>query len=549
MSAFSEYPIVEHETEVLVLGAGAGGCGAALAAREAGARVLLVDKGKLESCGCIGGGNDHFMCVLNSDEPHDTIDDMVEFFSKPSSGLHPETVRAWGDAMPHIRDILAGLGVEFRRNPDGTYMRTPGFGQPGAWWILIRNGQYIKTFLAKHIRELGADVLEHVMITTLLTDNGRLAGAMGYHVLDGSFHVIRAKTAVLALGPRASRAYVNSTMNPYNTQYPPSTTGSHYVLAYNAGARIICLDTKQTATVLPKSFGCPGMNGITGSGSHALNSKLERFMFRHHPKGELAPRHLLVQNMFKEQRAGGGPPFYMDMRHLEPDVREVLEKELMPGDKATWTEYAEQKGVDFATTLMEVEVGDIMIEGFVQRDEHFESSLPGLFVGTGFHGFSGAICGGYAAGRNASEAARRCAAPPPVSLERARAEHARVLTPLFSRGQTSYALFEQAIRQVMNYYVGYVRNERGLKQALDSLKRIESLADDLHAANWHELMRAHEAQHLLQICKLLVLASLERRETSSKTLYLRSDYPDADPSLDGILALDRVGDEPRLSWI
>ena len=43
------------ETDVLVIGSGASGCGAALGAREQGLRVLLMDKGKLESSGCIGG--------------------------------------------------------------------------------------------------------------------------------------------------------------------------------------------------------------------------------------------------------------------------------------------------------------------------------------------------------------------------------------------------------------------------------------------------------------------------------------------------------------
>jgi adenylylsulfate reductase subunit A len=54
------------ETDILILGSGAAGCGAAIGAKEQGARVLLVDKGRLESSGCLGGGNDHFMAVLNT---------------------------------------------------------------------------------------------------------------------------------------------------------------------------------------------------------------------------------------------------------------------------------------------------------------------------------------------------------------------------------------------------------------------------------------------------------------------------------------------------
>ena len=44
-----EMAVITHETDVLVLGAGASGCGAALAASGKGVRVLLADKGKFGS--------------------------------------------------------------------------------------------------------------------------------------------------------------------------------------------------------------------------------------------------------------------------------------------------------------------------------------------------------------------------------------------------------------------------------------------------------------------------------------------------------------------
>lgn len=55
------------ETDMLILGSGAAGCGAAIGAAEHGCRTVLVDKGKLESSGCLGGGNDHFMAIMNTD--------------------------------------------------------------------------------------------------------------------------------------------------------------------------------------------------------------------------------------------------------------------------------------------------------------------------------------------------------------------------------------------------------------------------------------------------------------------------------------------------
>ncbi|WP_077073856.1 FAD-binding protein [Mailhella massiliensis] len=542
--------IISHETDVLVLGGGASGCAAALAAHEAGLHAMIVDKGLLESCGCIGGGNDHFMAVLNSDEPYDSVEDLVRFYDKPGSGLHPETVRAWGQSMPHMLDFLAEAGIEFRRNPDGSFMRTQGFGQPGHWWILIHHGQYMKPLIAKKIRAMGIAVLDRIMVTKLIIKNGRFAGAMGYNVLDGTFHNITAKTAVMALGPRVERVTFNSTTNPYNSQLPPYITGSQYVLPYEAGARITLLDVRQTSSVLPKSFGSPGMNGITGSGAHALNFKGERFMTRYHPMTEQAPRHLFSRGTYCEQIIGNGPPFYMDMRHLPDDVRDCLEHDLMPGDKATFPDYAAQKGVDFTTKLMEVEVGELNLDGMVDRDANFESTIPGLFVGSGFHAFSGAMCGGYAAGQFAAKAAADMKNfSGKATQEELEEERSRVLRPLYSDGDTTHEPFESAIRQVMSYYMGYVRNEKGMLQALDSLNRIAALKDDLYAENMHELMRIHEAFDLLTMCRLATLCTLERKETSANTVYLRTDYPNPDPSLNKVLAVQKVDGHPKVFWL
>ena len=78
--------VKRYETDVLVLGAGAVGCGAAVAAAGVGAKVLLLDKGCLESSGSLGGGNDHFMCVLDQEE-HDGLEDIIRYYSTPISGF------------------------------------------------------------------------------------------------------------------------------------------------------------------------------------------------------------------------------------------------------------------------------------------------------------------------------------------------------------------------------------------------------------------------------------------------------------------------------
>ena len=110
---------IRLETELLILGTGAAGCGAALAARQAGIRTLMVDKGKLESSGCLGGGNDHFIAVLNTDEPQDTIDDLVKAYLKPSSG-YSEKRRAWSSYGPTRGPTLPASPSSARSRPINT---------------------------------------------------------------------------------------------------------------------------------------------------------------------------------------------------------------------------------------------------------------------------------------------------------------------------------------------------------------------------------------------------------------------------------------------
>ena len=538
---------IRLETELLILGTGAAGCGAALAARQAGIRTLMVDKGKLESSGCLGGGNDHFIAVLNTDEPQDTIDDLVKAYLKPSSGYSEKQIRDWGEVMPAMVDFLEGEGVKLLHNPDGSYLRTAGRGEP-AWYINIADGQMIKRLIARKIRSMGADVLDHVMITKLLKKDGRVVGAAGYNVLDGTFYAIRAAGVILALGNSCNRATANSTGNPYNTWHSPFNTGSQFVLAYEAGADIINMDIKQQATLVPKGFGCAGMNGINSAGAHELNALGERFMGRYHPMRENCPRQFQVGGTYQQQVEGNGPPFYMEMRHIDAESLRHLQYTLMPGDKATFLDYCEQRGVDFATAPMEVELSEIEFSGMLATDDGFRSTVPGLYNGCVFYTFSGSMCSGYLAGRSAASEAG--AVPDLDGLEaEIEAERARIAAPLAPRGDAlPQAMFEASIRQVMSYYMGFVRNGKGMEVALERLAFIGSQADKLSASNMHELMLAHESLHLLQSSTLSTLCSLERRE-SGRSIYRRSDYPEKDPALDRVLAVRRGADGPEVFWL
>ena len=543
----SERKIVTLETDLLVLGTGAAGCGAALAARRAGIRTLMVDKGKLESSGCLGGGNDHFLAVLGTNDPDDTVDDLVRFYLKPCSGFSESMLRGWGRTMPLMVNFLEGLGVKLLHRADGGYLRTAGRGEP-AWHINIAEGQRIKRLVAGHLRSLGTDVLDHVMITRLLVRDGRAAGAVGYNVLDGTCYVISAAAVIMALGNSCNRATANSTGNPYNTWHSPFNTGSQYVLAYEAGATIINMDLKQQATLVPKGFGCAGMNGINGAGAHELNALGERFMPKYHPQMENCPRQFQIGGTYQEQIEGNGPPFVMEMRHIDAESLHHLQYVLMPGDKATFLDYCAQRGVDFAKAPMEVEIGEIEFSGMLATDDAFMSSLPGLYNGCVFYTFSGSMCSGYLAGESA--AANLGKAPGLKGLEdEIGRECERIFTPLTPlEDAVPQAMFESSVRQVMSYYMGFVRNEKGIDVALDRLAFLSGYADKVRAGNMHELMMTHEALHLLESYRLSTLCTRERKE-SGRSIYRRSDYPEKDPAYEKILAVRKGTAGPEVFWL
>lgn len=537
-----------YETEVLVLGSSAAGCGAAIAARRAGAEVLLADKGKLESSGCLGGGNDHFMAVLDEVE-HDGIEDLYGYYATPVSGLTRDHVRNFYDAMKPCIKILEDAGVELMRTPDGSYMRSVGFGQPGPWWIHINHGYNVKPLLAKYIKGLGVKPLDHFMITHLLKDGNRIAGCMGFDVLKGDFITVRCKTAVLCMGLTAQRVSNNSSHKPFNQWFSPFVTGSQIMLPLEAGASVLNLDISDMATMLPKGWGAPGMNGINNMGGHELNARGERFMGKYDPMLENGLRRNQVMGTFQETLEGYGPPFFMDMTHFTTEDARHLQYDLMPGDKETYLEYCEARKIDFTKTPLEVEVGERMIGGIMRSDATQETDVENLFNGNIIHSFSGAMCLGYAAGGFAARKAAEVEMPslPEDMVERRRAE---IYAPLENggKGSVSWNVFEDGIRQVMDYYVGYQRTEGSMEQALKSFETLAAYVPRIAASTVRELMRSHESMELFRLCRCYVQACMQRKE-SGRAMYRRADYPELDPALAKCLvtSLDESGN-PVFRW-
>ena len=536
------------ETDVLVLGSGAAGCGAAISAKERGVQVTILDKGKLESSGNLGGGNDHFMAVLNTGPETDTIEALVNHVKGPLSGVTEKQIEnAWAKSMPPVLKILKEVGVEFVQKEDGSLLRTVGFGQPGNWWINIRNGHVIKRQIAKKIRAMDIEVIDHIMVMKLLKDSDQIVGCVGFNVVDGSFYKIRAKTIVLAFGSVASRGWVNSTWNPYNGWFSPYNTGSHFVLPYEAGVKLLNLDILQFATLLPKGYGAPGMNGINSMGGKELNAMGERFMGKYDPMWENGPRIKQISGTYQELVNGMGPPFYMDMTHMNNEDVKHLQYVLMPGDKATYLDYCNQRGIDFSKKPLEVELSEISFSGLVYTRDNMETNVRGLFNGCLFGNFSGSMCGGYYAGFQAAETAKQMRSINHSRVENIEAEKKQIYRPMHNEKGISYKEVEKALNQVLNYYMGYQRNQKGMEEALNKLELIEIYGNRIKASDYRSLMRANETIELIKMAKLCVSATMNRKE-SGRANYRRTDYPDINPRLNKVLVMWQENQKVDFSW-
>jgi succinate dehydrogenase/fumarate reductase flavoprotein subunit len=539
---------IRINTDVLVLGGGAAGCLAAYAAREQGAKVTIVDKGALVSCGCTGAGQDHYGAHLNTGPAWDSDEAATDYYSRPGWGVSRALAeKTFTKLVGPMVKIMEKWGVEFYKNEDGSYYRAQALGQPGPWWLMMKNGRYLKRIFAKTIREKGIDVVEQIQITRLLTDGSRVSGAMGFNRRTGDFVVFKAKAVVLAMGAHQSRWSTNSTRNGFNIWQNPANTGSQIVVAYNAGAKVKNLEWC-TGTTLPKGFGSPGMCGFGGMGSFMRNCMGERFMEKHHELGDKAPRAFHIKAELEEISAGR-VPLFVDSRELPEKDYEHLRENLLPVDKHTFGDYLEQRGLDLKTDLLEVETGETSGGGNLHVDIHCESlNLKGLF-GLPFSGMlSTALCGGYAAGKGAVESLARNKTPGEVRAEEVAEEKAKIMGILDHEGSLTPTEFEDLIRHIMEHYMGHKRSLKGLRIALEKLDFLETKIHEIKVENYHELTRSVETLHLLKYCRLMIQAVIERK--GMRGFYNLVDYPPKlDPELrDKYVVVYQEGGRQKVSF-
>ncbi|HUY03214.1 MAG TPA: FAD-dependent oxidoreductase [Rhodocyclaceae bacterium] len=531
----SDRPIHDIETDVAIIGGGTAGLNSAMAAAEAGCRVLVVDKANIVHSGAIAGGIDHFMAFLDTGEKWDTREAYLGYVASVAKGAADLDVHnaVYCDELAAALKRIERIGVSLRQS-DGKILRTASMGQPGPYWINF-NGKQLKPKMAMEIRRRKCTVLNRVQVTNMYLHDGEFAGFTGFNIRTGDFYRIRAKAVVVATG-NTNRMFNAQTGNPFNLWYCPANTGDLHRAAFDVGVALANVEYVRM-TIVPKGFSAPGFNAFFGMGAQLVNALGEPFMEKYHTMGPKAPRNVMVWGALQELKEGRGP-IYMDCRHLEKKDLEHLFFTLGI-DKDTLPDFFRAKGYAKNGAMIEMTVSEPMqarpselCGSGIRIDRTCASNVPGIYAAGDASDQMGCLhmgfAGGFAAGKHAAAYAAKTKALRPLNAGAMKDEEARVYTPLERKSGITYREFENVVRVITTDHFGPVKTETSLTGALEKLDRLDSAKAELKADNLHELMRTHEAMNIHQVAKISALAALARKESRFQPFHYRADYPETD---------------------
>ena len=536
---------MKHEqqisTSVLVIGTGGSGLRAAIELAEAGTDVLAVGKRPRHDAHtalAAGGIN----AALGTMDAEDSWQQHAADTIKESYYLaDPRTVQVVAEGAARGIEDLERYGMNFAREADGrisqrffgahTFRRTAFAGD--------YTGLEIQRTLIKRAEQLQVPILDTVYITELLTAEGRIFGAYGFDVNDGTGYLIHADAVILAAGGHNRIWRRSSSRRDENT-------GDSFRLAVQAGARLRDPELVQfhpSGIIEPESdAGTLVSEAARGEGGILTNALGERFMARYDAKRmELSTRDRVALAAYTEIREGRGTEnggVWLDVSHLD---RQVIMKRL----PRVYQTMMELQMLDITEQKMEIaptahySMGGVWVDPLTHATE-----VPGLYAigeaSSGLHGANrlggnsliellvfGRIVGQHAAQYSASLSSQ------PRSAQAVADARARIAELLGSRGQENVRSLQRAIRDLMTEHAGVVRDEAGLLAGLAKLERIEQRMDyvGIHPdiAGYQDLAHAFDLQSSALAARATLEAALERRET--RGCHNRSDYPAMDPAL------------------
>lgn len=515
------------ETDVLVLGGGVSGLWAANRAREFVDNVLVVDKGAPIGRSGQGYFSMGFIQVL---PPGEDIDEYVKAMVYLSDGLCEQDrfEKVFKESLDRVREYQE-LGVEFKTENGGKLKSFPQRGlKHNASYVgnpFGHGGKAMMEALAGRAKGLGVNYMNRIYITELLKDNGKVVGAMGFNIRNGQFYIFKARSTILCMG-------ACSLKSPYEDQL--MATGNGYEIALKAGAEVTRAEFAMM-WVMPKHFRWEGITALLPLGAEFVNEKGESFMNKYSPSLKSnCDYSFIVKAMAIEAMEGKGP-FYLDCSKMTPESVELMTP------KSGWAKLQYDRLLEAGIRPFEERQEWVQcitqIAASVVTDLEMATRVPGLFAaGSLAHIEVGVHVGGMSLlpctvlGRCAGESAAKYAIDNPS--QRLDTEHiASIKDSCFARlgkpGIDPETVISEILKTVYPYDVCVLKNEAGLKQALDRIEKIkDEMLYEMDTRDLHYLCKSKDVHSMMIMVEMFLRASLMR--TESRASHYRVDYPDRD---------------------